>query len=293
MDFVLDLNVQGKSHVAIREAEDRKLSLVKDYDNSYLMFLDFINSNKVWSQFKIEKLFGLEVLNVADNQSSQIGIPALPHDFCHCMVSSFGHTYSAGNDSGSALRSLDWFFKGNGSSLITSGQPLVSPNYAFSGGIEVEHACVYIIDRDRHPHYVGYTLANDFSDPLLRHTIPSLANMSKLRVTVLGGELVMDKIPQSSQIKVQVFRGSEVVWNKNGLIGQKHMSYQIDELEDLLFQHKDLCIPGFVHYVLVGAALSSDKECVKLCSGDLIKINSEIDKIELVNTYIQSDQQCY
>lgn len=45
----------------------------------------------------------------------------------------------------------------------------------------IEYACVYVIDASDAPHYIGYTLAVDFSDPALRHSHPSLAGLSKLR----------------------------------------------------------------------------------------------------------------
>jgi hypothetical protein len=53
----------------------------------------------------------------------------------------------------------------------------------------------------------------------------------------------------------------------------------------LLFQHEELCEPGTVHYVLLGASLSTDKDAFELQHGDVIRASSQEDGLQLSNLF--------
>lgn len=125
----------------------------------------------------------------------------------------------------------------------------------------------------------------DFSDPVLRHTQPGLAGLSKLRNTALCHELVIAEPPRYSVVRSSIVRRGETVWDKQSLLGLDQLMFAKHELEALLFQHEELCEPGTVHYVLLGASLSTDKDAFELQHGDVIRASSQEDGLQLSNFF--------
>jgi len=58
----------------------------------------------------------------------------------------------------------EWFYKGDGSTIVGTGDPLLSPAFALDAGEEPEIAGIYLIDRDGMPVRLGFALGNEFSD---------------------------------------------------------------------------------------------------------------------------------
>jgi hypothetical protein len=58
----------------------------------------------------------------------------------------------------------EWFYKGDGRSLVAPETPLTSPQFALDAGEEPELAGIYLIAPDGTPCRLGFTLANEFSD---------------------------------------------------------------------------------------------------------------------------------
>ena len=56
----------------------------------------------------------------------------------------------------------EWFYKGDGSSVIAPEKPLTSPAFALDGGEEPEIAAIYVIGPDGTPFRLGFSLGNDF-----------------------------------------------------------------------------------------------------------------------------------
>ncbi|EQD59979.1 sugar transporter, partial [mine drainage metagenome] len=84
----------------------------------------------------------------------------------------------------------EWFYKGDGSSVVASGAPLESPLLRPRCGEEPEIAGIYLIDPEGVPRRLGFCLANEFSDHVTeRHNYLWLAH-SKLRPVALGAELL-------------------------------------------------------------------------------------------------------
>src|ERR1700681_757239 len=75
----------------------------------------------------------------------------------------------------------EWFYKGDGRSIVAPEQPLRSPDFALNGGEEPELAGVYIIARDGTPFRLGVTLANEFSDHVMERMNYLYLAHSKLR----------------------------------------------------------------------------------------------------------------
>lgn len=80
-------------------------------------------------------------------------------------------------------------------------------------------------------------------------------------------------------------RRGQTVWDKQSLLGLDQLIFAKSELEALLFQHEELCEPCTVHYVLLGASLSTDKDDFELQHGDFIQASSEEEGLQLSNLF--------
>lgn len=61
----------------------------------------------------------------------------------------------------------EWFFKGNGHTIIPTGHDLPVPSYAQGCGEEAELVGIYIISQEGIPYRVGFSIGNEFSDHVL------------------------------------------------------------------------------------------------------------------------------
>jgi hypothetical protein len=89
----------------------------------------------------------------------------------------------------------EWFYKGDGSALIATGQPLHSPSFALDGSEEPEIAGIYLIGPDGQPRRLGFSLANEFSDHVTERANYLWLAHSKLRPAALGAELLLGDLP--------------------------------------------------------------------------------------------------
>ncbi|WP_297845625.1 hypothetical protein [Pseudomonas sp.] len=287
MDKIIEcVERNGERWVGIVELTEgserlRKINHLKD---SQQLGELYIKSHLKWPEFK--ETLGCSPITSESWFTASYRIPLKPVQDVHCMVSGFGYTHRLVNGTAAAEHaSPDWYYKGNGKGLITQLQSIKSPYHASGAGIEIEYACVYVIDAGASPHYMGYTLAVDFSDPVLRHSHPSLAGLSKLRNTAVSHELVMAEPPPYSIVQGSVVRQGKVVWEKHSRLGLDQLLFAKTELEELLFRHDELCEPGMVHYVLLGASLSTDRDGFELQHGDIIQALSERDGLLVSNRF--------
>src|SRR3984957_2638934 len=58
----------------------------------------------------------------------------------------------------------EWFYKGDGSSIVAPYAPIPIPAFALDGGEEPEIVGIYLIGGDRKPYRLGFALGNEFSD---------------------------------------------------------------------------------------------------------------------------------
>ena len=58
----------------------------------------------------------------------------------------------------------EWFYKGNGTTVVAPGADIRSPSFALLDGDEIEVCGLYVIGLDGTPYRVGYALGNEFSD---------------------------------------------------------------------------------------------------------------------------------
>jgi len=169
----------------------------------------------------------------------------------------------------------EWFYKGDGSTLVAPGGDLVSPSFALDGGEEPEVVGLYVIDAEGAPVRVGFALGNEFSDHAMERQNYLYLAHSKLRPSSLGPELLVGDLPADVRGVSRIRRGKEVVWEKPFLSGEQNMSHSIANLEAHHFKYRLFRRPGDVHAHFFGTATLSFSDGIKTQKGDVFEIEAE------------------
>ena len=168
----------------------------------------------------------------------------------------------------------EWFYKGDGQSLVAPEAPFLSPDFAQNAGEEPELAGIYLIDGDSQPWRLGFALANEFSDHVTeRHNYLWLAH-SKLRQASLGAELLIGYPPPDIQGTSRIRRGQQVIWEKPFLTGEANMAHSIANLEYHHFKYEAFRRPGDVHVHFFGTATLSFSDSIVTQAGDIFEIEA-------------------
>ena len=168
----------------------------------------------------------------------------------------------------------EWFYKGDGSSLVAPGEALPSPAFALDAGEEPEIAGVYQIADDGTPVRLGYTLANEFSDHVTERGNYLWLAHSKLRPAALGPELLLGELPRHVEGTSRIVRDGETVWEKPFVSGEANMSHSIANLEHHHFKYALFRRPGDVHVHFFGTATLSFSDEVRTRDGDVFEIEA-------------------
>ena len=168
----------------------------------------------------------------------------------------------------------EWFYKGDGSSLVPPGKPLRSPDFALDAGEEPELAGIYVIAGDGTPFRLGFTLANEFSDHVTERTNYLYLAHSKLRPAALGPELLAGDLPEDIRGTSRIRRGNTTVWEKPFLTGEANMSHRVSNLEHHHFKYALFRRPGDVHVHFFGTATLSFADGVRVQDGDVFEIEA-------------------
>jgi len=176
----------------------------------------------------------------------------------------------------------EWFYKGDGSTLVGTGAPLQSPSFALDGSEEPELAGVYVIDGQGNPRRLGFCLANEFSDHVTERGNYLWLAHSKLRPAALGPELI-DEIPGDVRGASRLLRDGEIIWEKPFLTGEANMSHSIANLEHHHFKYALFRRPGDVHVHFFGTATLSFSDGVRTTAGDVFEIEARPFRLPLRN----------
>ena len=166
----------------------------------------------------------------------------------------------------------EWFYKGDGRSIVAPEKPLPSPDFALDAGEEPELAGIYIIADDGTPVRLGFALANEFSDHVTERTNYLYLAHSKLRHASLGPELLIGDLPADIRGTARITRGGEQIWEKPFLTGETNMSHHLRNLEHHHFKYALFRRPGDVHVHFFGTATLSFADGVKTRDGDVFEI---------------------
>jgi hypothetical protein len=169
----------------------------------------------------------------------------------------------------------EWFYKGDGSTIVAPGGDLVSPSFALDGGEEPEIVGVYVIDPEGAPARVGFALGNEFSDHVTERQNYLYLAHSKLRPSSFGPELLVGDLPPDVHGVSRIRRGKDVLWEKPFVSGEHNMSHSIANLEAHHFKYPLFRRPGDVHVHFFGTATLSFSDGIKTQKGDVFEIEAE------------------
>jgi hypothetical protein len=169
----------------------------------------------------------------------------------------------------------EWFYKGDGSTVVPPGGDLESPSFALDGGEEPEIVGIYLIDAKGAPRRLGFALGNEFSDHVTERQNYLYLAHSKLRASSFGPELLVSDLPPDVRGVSRIRRGKEVLWEKPFLSGEDNMSHSIANLEAHHFKYGLFRRPGDVHVHYFGTATLSFSDGVQTQKGDVFEIEAE------------------
>ena len=178
----------------------------------------------------------------------------------------------------------EWFYKGDGSSLVAPGAALTSPGFALDAGEEPEIAGIYVNGPDGTPWRLGFALGNEFSDHVTERGNYLWLAHSKLRAASLGGELLTGPLPVTVQGRSAIERDGQVLWEKPFLSGEANMSHAIANLEHHHFKYELFRRPGDVHVHFFGTATLSVSDGIQTQDGDVFVIEAAPFRLPLRNT---------
>ncbi len=169
----------------------------------------------------------------------------------------------------------EWFYKGDGSTIVAPEGDLPSPAFALDGGEEPEIVGVYLIDGNGAPARLGYALGNEFSDHVTEQRNYLWLAHSKLRPSSFGPELLVGDLPGDVQGVSRIHRGKDVIWERSFLSGEQNMAHSVANLEAHHFKYALFRRPGDVHVHFFGTATLSFSDGVRTQKGDVFEIESE------------------
>ncbi|MFM6853050.1 MAG: AraD1 family protein, partial [Sphingopyxis sp.] len=183
----------------------------------------------------------------------------------------------------------EWFYKGDGSTLVPPGAALTMPNFAQDGGEEPEIAGVYLIDDDGRPVRLGYALGNEFSDHVVERVNYLWLAHSKLRPSSFGPELRLGELPHHITGTSRILRDGATLWERPFLSGEGNMSHSIANLEHHHFKYAPFCRPGDVHVHYFGTATLSFADNVQTRPGDVFELTADAFHLPLRNGLARAD----
>ncbi|KFC69160.1 Sugar transporter [Devosia sp. LC5] len=166
----------------------------------------------------------------------------------------------------------EWFYKGNGYTVVNPGHPIPSPSFALDAGEEPEIAGIYLIDHNGQPRRLGFALANEFSDHVTERINYLYLAHSKLRACSFGPELRLGDLPAHIEGKSRIWRDGQVVWEKPFLSGEDNMSHTIANLEYHHFKYELFRNPGDIHVHCFGTATLSFADGISTKPDDIFEI---------------------
>jgi len=169
----------------------------------------------------------------------------------------------------------EWFYKGDGGSLVSPEGAFSSPAFAQDGGEEPEIVGLYLIGPDGMPHRLGFALGNEFSDHVTEKFNYLWLAHSKLRQCSYGPELRTGPLPAAVTGRSRIRRGNEIVFDQAFLSGETNMSHTIANLEAHHFKYAGFRRPGDVHAHFFGTATLSFSAGVQTLPGDVFEIEAD------------------
>ena len=297
----------GARRIGCLESDGRKIRVIDGYRSTYKLAQAAIAQKSGLQQFASAHL-GSAIFDYAEIAQAGGLLPPLDHeDPAHCYVTGTGLTHLGSADGRDAMhKKLDaaadtltdsmkmfrmgleggkpaagaigvqpeWFYKGDGSTVRASEEPLAMPHFALDGGEEPEIAALYIIGADGQPYRLGFAIGNEFSDHVTERQNYLFLAHSKLRVCSVGPALLLGELPAHVQgmSRIRAIDGS-VRWEKPFVSGEDNMSHTVANLEYHHFKYPLFRRPGDVHIHFFGTATLSCADNITVTEGETFEID--------------------
>ncbi len=168
----------------------------------------------------------------------------------------------------------EWFYKGNGTTVVAPGAAIYSPAFALLDGDEIEVCACFVNDSTGTPHRIGYALGNEFSDHKTEKINYLYLAHSKLRPCAYGPELLVGELPADVRGTSRILRDGAVIWEEAFLSGEENMSHSIANLEHHHFKYNLFRRPFDVHCHFFGTATASFSKGIEPLDGDVFEMEA-------------------
>ncbi|WP_411379819.1 AraD1 family protein [Pseudomonas sp. MPB26] len=183
----------------------------------------------------------------------------------------------------------EWFYKGDGSTVVRPGAAFPVPPFAEDAGEEPEIGGLYVIGPDSKPYRVGFAVGNEFSDHIMERKNYLYLAHSKLRSCSYGPEVRVGQLPQHLAGTSRILRNGEEIWRNEFLSGEANMCHSLENLEYHHFKYRQFLKPGDVHIHFFGTATLSFADGIRTQAGDVFEISQAEFGAPLVNRVGSSD----
>ncbi|HEU4845208.1 MAG TPA: AraD1 family protein [Burkholderiaceae bacterium] len=301
-------NEDGARRVGV--LQDDTIRVIEGYDSTYALAQAAIRARRGLAALAGEAAGATVVDYDSVAQAGRLLVPLDHADAAHCYVTGTGLTHLGSADTrdamhkkiGGAVESLsdsmkmfrmgveggkpqpgtagvqpEWFYKGDGSIVAASGQPLLMPEFALDGGEEPEIAGLYVIGDDGQPYRVGYAIGNEFSDHVTERQNYLYLAHSKLRACGLGPALLVGELPPHVEGNSRILDAEgRVRWQKAFVSGEQNMSHAIANLEHHHFKYPLFRRAGDVHIHFFGTATLSVADNIVVKAGETFEIEAPL-----------------
>jgi len=302
--------------VQFRQDDRLRVAIAKDSESlqtlafeggSYRLALRALEEGKPLREF-IDSIGWAEEIPYQQIVDKNCLLPPVTHpDPAHCLVTGTGLTHLGSADTRNAMHTgsheqpltdsmrmfklgleggkplpgwigvqPEWFYKGDGSSVVAPYSPIRVPAFALDAGEEPELVGVYLVRSDGTPCRLGFAIGNEFSDHITERQNYLWLAHSKLRDASFGPELFIGKLPSALQGVSRILRKGQKVWEKPFFTGEENMSHSIANLEHHHFKYKQFRRAGDLHIHFFGTSTLSFADGLRVQHGDEFEIDLQL-----------------
>lgn len=284
------------------------IHVIDGYDTTYALAQTAIRENIALEKLALSAIGETSMTYESVAKDGRVLAPVDHPDAAHCFVTGTGLTHLGSADTRDAMHKKagaigepqtdsmkmfrlgveggkpndgevgvqpEWFYKGDGSIVCASEQPLTMPDFALDGGEEPEIAGLYLIGDDGKPYRIGYALGNEFSDHVTERKNYLYLAHSKLRACAIGPALLLGNLPDHIAGMSRIYsEHARLRWEKPFLSGEQNMSHSLANLEYHHFKYPLFNRPGDVHIHFFGTATLSFADGVTVKPGETFEIEA-------------------
>ena len=187
-------------------------------------------------------------------------------------------------ESGQIGAQPEWFYKGDGSSIVAPYAPIPVPAFALDAGEEPELVGIYLVGPEGEPYRVGFALGNEFSDHVTERQNYLWLAHSKLRCCSFGPELRLGELPRAVEGVSRILRNGQPIWQKPFVSGEENMCHTFANLEHHHFKYPQFRRAGDLHIHFFGTSTLSFADGIRPMEKDEFEISSPVFGRPLVNS---------